>query len=65
MRRELHVRFCEGGGVRLPSATRQVARSVNAMPFGRRCIPACGVALPAAYRTEYAGETLREHLRAG
>jgi RNA-directed DNA polymerase len=24
MRRELHVRFCEGGGVRLPSATRLV-----------------------------------------
>ena len=22
MRRESHVRFCEGGGVRLPSATR-------------------------------------------
>ena len=25
MRRELHVRFCEGGGVQLPSATRLVA----------------------------------------
>ena len=24
MRRELHVRFCEGGGVRFPSATRRV-----------------------------------------
>jgi len=24
MRRELHVRFCEGGGVQLPSATRLV-----------------------------------------
>jgi hypothetical protein len=24
MRRELHVRFCEGGGVRLPSATRPI-----------------------------------------
>jgi hypothetical protein len=24
MRREFHVRFCEGGGVRLPSATRLV-----------------------------------------
>src|SRR2546425_5274069 len=24
MRRELHVRFCEGGGVRFPSATRLV-----------------------------------------
>jgi putative transposase len=24
MRRESHVRFCEGGGVRLPSATRLV-----------------------------------------
>ena len=24
MRREFHVRFCEGGGVRAPSATRQV-----------------------------------------
>src|SRR5438132_5123218 len=23
MRRELHVRFCEGGGVRFPSATRR------------------------------------------
>ena len=28
MRRESHVRFCEGGGVRLPSATRLV-RSVK------------------------------------
>ena len=24
MRREFHVRFCEGGGVRAPSATRLV-----------------------------------------
>ena len=24
MRREFHVRFCEGGGVRAPSATRRV-----------------------------------------
>jgi RNA-directed DNA polymerase len=24
MRRELHVRFCEGGGVQLPSATRLI-----------------------------------------
>jgi len=24
MRQESHVRFCEGGGVRLPSATRRV-----------------------------------------
>ena len=24
MRREFHVRFCEGGGVKLPSATRLV-----------------------------------------
>jgi RNA-directed DNA polymerase len=24
MRRELHVRFCEGGGVQFPSATRLV-----------------------------------------
>ena len=24
MRRESHVRFCEGGGVRLPSATRRI-----------------------------------------
>jgi hypothetical protein len=24
MRRELHVRFCEGGGVQLPSATRPI-----------------------------------------
>ena len=24
MRRELHVRFCEGGGVRFPSATRRI-----------------------------------------
>ena len=28
MRRESHVRFCEGGGVRLPSATRLV-RSIK------------------------------------
>ena len=46
MRRESHVRFCEGGGVRLPSATRlvrsikheclnQVIRSENAIYDGR------------------------------
>jgi len=29
MKRELHVRFCEGGGVKLPSAT--------------RCVPSMGV----------------------
>ncbi len=29
MRRESHVRFCEGGGVRLPSATR--LRDYNAI----------------------------------
>ena len=28
MRREFHVRFCEGGGVRAPSATRLVTHSV-------------------------------------
>jgi hypothetical protein len=39
MRRESHVRFCEGGGVRLPSATRLV-RSIKeeclnrVIPFG-------------------------------
>jgi hypothetical protein len=41
MRRESHVRFCEGGGVRLPSATRLV-RSINEecldrlIPLGER-----------------------------
>ena len=41
MRRESHVRFCEGGGVRLPSATRLV-RSIKheclnrVIPFGDR-----------------------------
>jgi hypothetical protein len=28
MRRELHVRFCEGGGVQFPSATRLVSRKL-------------------------------------
>jgi len=41
MRRESHVRFCEGGGVRLPSATRLV-RSIKEecldrmIPIGER-----------------------------
>ena len=41
MRRESHVRFCEGGGVRLPSATRLV-RSIKEecldrmIPLGER-----------------------------
>ena len=41
MRRESHVRFCEGGGVRFPSATRLV-RSIKheclnrVIPFGER-----------------------------
>jgi len=41
MRRESHVRFCEGGGVRLPSATRLV-RSIKeeclarVIPLGER-----------------------------
>ena len=41
MRRESHVRFCEGGGVRLPSATRLV-RSIKEecldriVPIGER-----------------------------
>jgi hypothetical protein len=41
MRRESHVRFCEGGGVRLPSATRLV-RAIKeecldkVIPFGER-----------------------------
>ena len=41
MRRESHVRFCEGGGVRLPSATR-LARSIKfecldrLVPLGER-----------------------------
>jgi putative transposase len=41
MRRESHVRFCEGGGVRFPSATRLV-RSVkeeclnHIVPLGER-----------------------------
>ena len=29
MRRESHVRFCEGGGVRLPSATRPIWERKN------------------------------------
>ena len=41
MRRESHVRFCEGGGVRLPSATRLI-RSIKEeclnrlIPIGER-----------------------------
>ncbi len=29
MRRESHVRFCEGGGAKLPSATRLVTRNAR------------------------------------
>lgn len=31
MRRELHVRFCEGGGVKLPSATRRMVKVAKPM----------------------------------
>jgi hypothetical protein len=44
MRREFHVRFCEGGGVRFPSATRLVilcrrGKAEEALPVAR-CAPA-------------------------
>ncbi|KKK79550.1 hypothetical protein LCGC14_2832350, partial [marine sediment metagenome] len=29
MRREFHVRFCEGGGVRFPSATRLIVHCAS------------------------------------
>ena len=29
MRREFHVRFCEGGGVRFPSATRRLLQALD------------------------------------
>jgi hypothetical protein len=42
MRRELHVRFCEGGGVKLPSATRRNIY-VRTEQAGQRvrCFPVC------------------------
>ncbi len=49
MRRELHVRFCEGGGVRLPSATRLVILSrehaVEALAWTRWAMGALGLTL--------------------
>jgi hypothetical protein len=48
MRRESHVRFCEGGGVRFPSATRLV-RSIKEECLDR-LIPDRGGALPARRR---------------
>jgi len=33
MRRESHVRFCEGGGVRFPSATRRAPRRRGRRPL--------------------------------
>ena len=34
MTRELHVRFCEGEGVRFPFATRRLAKALDPMPQG-------------------------------
>jgi len=49
MRRELHVRFCEGGGVRFPSATRLVVlcrrNAVQALEVVRRWMTLIGLAL--------------------
>jgi hypothetical protein len=41
MRRELHVRFCEGGGVRFPSATRLVITCKSAAE-ARAAVEAAG-----------------------
>ena len=41
MRREFHVRFCEGGGVKLPSATRLVMAFEDARS-GRRMLNVLG-----------------------
>ena len=51
MRRELHVRFCEGGGVQFPSATRRVitcgtvAEARAAVDAARRILKQLGVEL--------------------
>lgn len=49
MRREFHVRFCEGGGVRFPSATRLVILSrgwaKEALEWTRRVMAAIGLSL--------------------
>jgi eukaryotic-like serine/threonine-protein kinase len=35
MRRESHVRFCESGGVKLPSATRRLAKAMEPPASGQ------------------------------
>ena len=53
MRREFHVRFCEGGGVRFPSATRRVvtcrsrAEAQAALETATRILGKLGVTLHA------------------
>jgi putative transposase len=57
MRRESHVRFCEGGGVRLPSATRLV-RSITeeclarVIPLGERHLRRTSAEFVAHYHAE-------------
>ena len=49
MRREFHVRFCEGGGVRVPSATRLVilcrGRAAEALAEAEGILTRCGLTL--------------------
>ena len=51
MRRESHVRFCEGGGVRLPSATRHCLFPLPIVGKGVRGLGRCanqlGSSLPS------------------
>ena len=62
MRRESHVRFCEGGGVRFPSATRLV-RSIKEeclnrlIPFGSGIIDGLS---PNLWLTTIASGTIKD-----
>jgi len=58
MRRELHVRFCEGGGVRVPSATRLLVTARTPEQLTGKIIPAI-VAFLAARGLELSPEKSR------
>jgi hypothetical protein len=51
MRRESHVRFWEGGGVRLPSATRLVNVIAHGQSSERRCAFGCCAIAARSWRT--------------
>ena len=70
MRRESHVRFCEGGGVRLPSATRLV-RSIKEecldrmIPIGERHLRGAVAEYVEHYHEERNHQGLDNRLIAG